>query len=175
MVEHATPTIRQARHADAAAMLAIYRPFIEHTVVSFETEVPSVQEFAERVEATQRAHEWLVAELDGAVLGYAYGSKHRSRGAYRASCEVSGYVAEAAQGRGIARLLYERLFARLIALGYCNALAGIAMPNDPSVGFHQAMGFTLVGVYHHIGFKHGAWHDIAWYERILREGPPRDL
>lgn len=172
MVAH--PTIRQARHEDAKAMLAIYRPFIEHTVVSLETVVPSEVEFAQRVDERQRTHEWLVAELDGTVIGYAYGSKHRARGAYRTSCEVSAYVADAAQGRGVARLLYERLLERLAELGYCNALAGIAMPNDTSVAFHLAMGFTLVGVYHHVGFKHGAWRDVAWYERILREGAPRD-
>ncbi|MFT4513805.1 MAG: L-amino acid N-acyltransferase YncA [Planctomycetota bacterium] len=168
-------TTRQARHADAKAMLAIYRPFIEHTTVSFETEVPSEQEFAQRIDAAQSEHEWLVAEMGSAVIGYAYGSKHRSRGAYRTSCEVSAYVADSAQGRGVARLLYERLFERLVELGYCNALAGIAGPNDKSAAFHAAMGFTLVGVYHHIGFKNGAWHDVAWYERILREGPPGDV
>ncbi|MGK0154436.1 MAG: L-amino acid N-acyltransferase YncA [Neolewinella sp.] len=172
MVAH--PTIRQARHSDATAMLAIYQPFIEHTVVSLETVVPSEAEFAQRIAARQLEHEWLVAELDGVVIGYAYGSKHRARGAYRTSCEVSAYVADPAQGRGVARLLYARLFERLVELGYCNALAGIAMPNDTSVAFHVAMGFTLVGVYHHVGFKHGAWHDVAWYERVLREGPPND-
>ena len=168
------PTIRQARQADAQSMLAIYRPFIEHTVVSLETVEPSEAEFAQRIDATQSEHEWLVAELDGVVIGFAYGSKHRSRGAYQTSCEVSAYVSDAVQGRGIARLLYERLFERLVELGYCNALAGIVMPNNTSVAFHVAMGFTLVGVYHHVGFKHGAWHDVAWYERILREGPPND-
>jgi phosphinothricin acetyltransferase len=169
------PTIRQARQADAQSMLAIYRPFIEHTVVSLETVEPSEAELAQRIDAILSEHEWLVAELDGVVIGFAYGSKHRSRGAYRPSCEVSAYVSDAVQGRGIARLLYERLFERLVEQGYCNALAGIVMPNDTSVAFHVAMGFTLVGVYHHVGFKHGAWHDVAWYERILREGPPNNV
>jgi L-amino acid N-acyltransferase YncA len=169
------PTIRQARQADAQSMLAIYRPFIEHTVVSLETVEPSEAEFAQRIDATLSEHEWLVAELGGVVVGFAYGSKHRSRGAYQTSCEVSAYVLDAVQGRGIARLLYERLFDRLVERGYCNSLAGIVMPNDTSVAFHVAMGFTLVGVYHHVGFKHGAWHDVAWYERLLREGPPSDV
>lgn len=167
-------TIRPARAEDAPAMLAIYRPFVERTAVSFETEVPTLDEFVERIHARQRDHEWLAAELDGQVVGYAYGSKHRGRGAYRTTCEVSAYVSESARGRGVARALYERLFARLVERGYCNALAGIAMPNDVSVAFHSALGFSPVGVYHAIGFKLGRWHDVAWYERRLREGPPLD-
>ena len=174
MIEHAVPKIRPARHADVNAMLAIYRRYIEHTVVSLETEIPSERQFAERIDATQREHEWLIAELDGELVGYAYGSKHRSRGAYRTSCEVSAYIADSAQGQGFARVLYEHLFTQLVDLGYCNALAGIVMPNDASIAFHQALGFRLVGVYHHVAFKLGAWRDVAWFERILREGPPRD-
>ena len=174
MSEHAVPTIRPAKHADVKAMLAIYRPYIEQTVVSLETEIPTEAQFEERIDATQREHEWLIAELDGTLVGYAYGSKHRSRGAYRTSCEVSAYIADSAQGQGFARVLYEHLFAQLEDLGYCNALAGIVVPNDASVAFHQAMGFRLVGVYHHVAYKLGAWQDVAWFERILREGPPRD-
>jgi len=154
-------------------MLGIYRPFVEHTAVSFETTVPSVEQFADRITETLATHEWLLAEHDGEVLGYAYGSRHRARDAYRSTCEVSAYVADDAQRCGVGRELYGCLFDRLDALGFCNALAGVAMPNDKSVAFHRAMGFTLVGVYHHVGYKLGAWHDVAWYERVLREGPPR--
>jgi len=169
---HAPVTIRRAEARDAAQMVAIYRPFVEHTVVSFEVTVPDEAEFADRIAAVVKTHEWLVAELDGSVVGYAYGGKHRSREAYRFSTEVSAYIAEGHRGRGIARQLYERLFERLAARGYCNALAGIALPNDASIAFHTSLGFARVGVYHGVGFKHDQWHDVAWYERRLREGPP---
>ena len=167
-------SIRRAQAADASRMVEIYRPFVEQTAVSFEIDVPGMDEFAARITAVLATHEWLVAEQDGAVIGYAYGGKHRAREAYRFSTEVSAYVTEHARGRGVARALYERLFARLAELGYCNALAGIALPNEPSIGFHSRLGFTLVGIYHGVGFKLGRWHDVAWYERRLRQGPPVD-
>lgn len=165
-------TIRRAHAADAAQMVAIYRPFVERTVVSFEVTVPDVAEFADRIATVVQTHEWLVAESQGAVVGYAYGGKHRAREAYRFSTEVSAYVADGHRGRGIAKQLYERLFERLAALGYCNALAGIALPNEASIAFHTSLGFTQVGIYRGVGFKHDQWHDVAWYERRLREGPP---
>lgn len=166
--------IRRAQAADAAQMVGIYRPFVAQTAVSFEIEVPGCDEFATRIEAVLATHEWLVAERDGALIGYAYGGEHRAREAYRLSTEVSAYVSDHARGRGVARALYERLFERLAALGYCNALAGIVQPNEPSIGFHLRLGFTLVGVYHDVGFKLGRWHDVAWYERRLRRGSPAD-
>lgn len=165
-------TIRPAATADAAAMVEIYRPFIEQSSVSFEVSVPTVVEFAERVVSAQAEHAWLVAERAGEVLGYAYGTKHRAREAYRFTTEVSAYVAEGSRGQGIARALYEELFRRLVELGYCNALAGVTLPNDPSVAFHERLGFAKVGVYHRTGYKFGEWRDVAWFERSLREGPP---
>lgn len=167
--------IHRARTADAAQMAAIYRPFVEQTAVSFEVVVPDAAEFARRIEAIVATHEWLVAAQGDAVIGYAYGCKHRAREAYRYSAEVSAYVADGYRGRGVARQLYERLFERLAARGYCNVLAGIALPNDASIAFHASLGFSLVGTYRGVGFKHGRWHDVSWYERRLREGPPSAL
>jgi len=165
-------TIREARAADVPQLVEIYRPSVERATTSFELEVPSVEEFAARVATAQRRHAWLVAERADQLLGYAYGGTHRGREAYRYTVEVSAYVASSAQGRGVGRALYERLFARLAELGYCNAVAGVTMPNDPSVAFHERMGFTSVGVYRRIGYKFGRWCDVAWYERPLRDGAP---
>jgi len=164
--------MRAATAADAAQMAAIYRPFVEQTCVSFELEAPGADELAARVASAQRQHAWLVAvDADGDVLGYAYGSPHRARAAYRYSTEVSAYVHESSRGRGVGRALYLRLFDELAARGYCNALAGVTMPNDPSVAFHEALGFTGVGVYRRVGLKFGEWRDVAWFERRLRERP----
>ncbi|MCK5944180.1 MAG: N-acetyltransferase [Planctomycetes bacterium] len=164
--------IRPARASDAAAMVEIYRPHVERTCVSFELVTPTVDEFAQRVAKAQERHAWLVAEHAGVVLGYAYGVTHRAREAYRYTVEVSAYVAEAAQRRGVGARLYRQLFERLAALGYCNAVAGVTMPNDKSVAFHERMGFAHIGVYHRIGYKFGAWRDVSWFERSLRDGPP---
>ena len=163
--------IRPATPADAAALLAIYAPFVERTAVSFEETVPMQAEFAERIRAANERWVWLVAESDGALAGYAYAGAHRARSAYRHSVEVSAYVAESHRRRGVARALYEALFPRLAALGYCNAYAGIALPNDASVALHRALGFADVGVFPRVGRKFGRWHDVAWLHRPLRDEP----
>lgn len=163
--------IRQAQPADAPALLAIYAPFVAHTAVSFESEVPAAEAFAERIAKALKGWDWLVAEEAGQCLGYAYGSSHRERAAYRYTCEVSAYVHPAAQGRGLGRRLYTELFERLAARGLCTALAGVAQPNPASMALHRALGFTPVGTYRRAGWKFGAWHDITWLQRPLREHP----
>lgn len=165
------PVLRRARAADAPALLAIYAPFVEHTAVSFETEVPSVETFAARIDKALAGWDWLVAEADGQCLGYAYGSAHRERAAYRYTCEVSAYIAPQQRGRGLGRLLYTALFDSLAERGLCTALAGVAQPNVASMAMHQALGFTPVGTFQRAGWKFGAWHDIAWLQRPLRERP----
>lgn len=170
-------TVRLATPADAAGVRAIYAPFVRDTHVSFEAEVPSVDEVARRIAATAPAHPWLVADDEGAVAGYAYASPHRSRAAYQWSVEVSIYVA--GPRRGLGRTLYGALLDVLRAQGFANAYAGIALPNAASVGFHEALGFEPVGVYRGVGFKAGAWRDVGWWSLRLGEGaapdPPRPL
>lgn len=164
----APPLIRPARDDDVAAMLDIYRPYVENTAVSFEESVPSLDEFAARVRSVAAGWSWLVAEDAARIVGYAYGSSHRERAAYRWSVETSVYVAAAAQRCGVGRRLYEALFARLAAAGYCNAYAGIALPNDASVALHRAVGFVAIGTFPRVGFKFGQWRDVAWFHRPLR-------
>jgi len=167
-------TIRTATAADAAGLLAIYAPFVEHTAVSFETVVPSVEEFAARIEKANSRWAWLVAERERALLGYAYGSTHRERAAYRWSVETSAYVDPRFQRQGLGRGLYLALFDALAGQGYCNAFAGATLPNDASIALHRSLGFEPIGVFKSIGRKFGAWHDVAWMQRRLRDGPPDD-
>src|SRR5258705_9255405 len=167
-----TPTIRSAVEADAAALLAIYRPFVESTAVSFETVVPTVEEFATRIAKAVAGWQWLVAERDGRCIGYAYGGLHRERLAYRWSVEVSAYVHAGYQRQGVGRALYLQLFDELTQKGYCNAYAGITLPNDGSVALHGRVGFEPVGVFKFAGRKFGKWHDVAWFQRTLRDSPP---
>jgi phosphinothricin acetyltransferase len=164
-------SIRQATVDDAAALQAIYAPYVESTPVSFETVVPRVDEFAARIAKSLSKWQYLVAERDGLIVGYAYGSSHRERAAYQWSVEVSAYVDPSCHRQGIGRALYVNLFDDLIAMGYCTAFAGITLPNDASVGLHRSVGFEPIGVFRRIGWKFDRWHDVAWMQRTLRERP----
>ncbi len=168
------PTIRPAEETDAGQILAIYGPFC-HTPVSFEAEPPSEDEMRRRIASLAERYPWLVCDAGGAVLGYAYASPHRARAAYRWSVEVSAYVADGQRRRGVGRALYTSLLRALTLQGYANAYAGIALPNPASVGLHEAVGFTPVGVYRGVGYKNGAWHDVGWWERPLAARRPEPV
>ena len=139
---------------------------MRETWISFEEEPPDEAAVREQIATQGARYPWLVAD-DGALLGYAYATSHRTRAAYRWSVDVSVYLHERARGRGVGRALYARLLALLTAQGFHRAYAGIALPNDASVGLHRAMGFVQNATYHEVGFKHGAWHDTVWLERDL--------
>jgi phosphinothricin acetyltransferase len=166
------PVIRAATPADAPALLKIYRPFVESSVVSFELEVPSLDEFRKRIEKYSASWAWLVAYVDGQCAGYAYASALREREAYRWSAETSAYVHPNYYRTGVGRRLYLALFDALAAKGFCNAYACIALPNDPSIAFHRSLGFTHIGVFNAVGRKFDAWHDVSWWQLRLRETPP---
>jgi phosphinothricin acetyltransferase len=172
-------TVRDASEDDASACAAIYAPYVRETAVSFEREPPTPAQMAERIAAATRTHAWVVLEDedDDYVVGYAYGGLHQKRAAYRFSCEVSVYVEQGRRRSGSGRVLYEALFKRLAARGYLIAVAGMTLPNEASTGLHRAMGFEPVGVYRRIGWKFGAWHDVAWMQRALgvEHDPPAEL
>jgi phosphinothricin acetyltransferase len=158
--------VRPAGPNDAAACAAIYAPFVEGSWISFELEPPDGAEMARRIASYSASHAWLVAEVCGVVAGYAYGSPHRERAAYASSCDVAVYVDPDHARQGIGRALYGELLP-LLAEKYHAAFAGIALPNDASIGLHRAMGFTPVGVYHEVGWKMGGWRDVGWWQRRL--------
>jgi L-amino acid N-acyltransferase YncA len=154
--------------ADADALRAIYAPYVTETVISFEYAIPSVETMRERIAKTLEFHPWLVYEQEGAVIGYAYAGKHRERAAYQWSTDVSVYVSPQHHRKGIGRALYTELFALLRRQGFCNAFAGITLPNDASVGVHRAMGFEMIGMYQQVGYKFGRWHDTGWMQLRLQ-------
>ena len=164
-----TAGIRLARPDDATQMLAIYAPFIRDNAVSFEVDVPTAKAFAERVQRTLAMLPWLVCESKGKVLGYAYASQHATRAAYQWSVDVSAYIGDEHRRQGVGRALYTSLFACLRLLGYYNAYAGITLPNPASIGIHEALGFTQVGIYRDVGNKFGQWHSVGWWELSLQE------
>ena len=167
-----TIVVRAAGRADAAAVAAIYAPVVAGTAISFEEEPPTPAEIGHRMLACPRLP-WLVADDGGRVAGYAYASAHRARPAYRWSADCSVYLDPAYQGQGLGRRLYQRLIAEVGALGYRSLFAGIALPNPASVRLHEAAGFRPVGVFRDVGYKHGAWRDVGWWQRPLAgpDGP----
>ena len=160
--------IRLAIERDAAAIAAVYRPFVEATAISFETEPLDEREMRRRILETMEVYPWLVYESEGVVLGYAYATRHRVRAAYRWSVDTAVYVDPAHHRRGIGRGLYTSLFAILAAQGFVNAYAGVTLPNPASVSLHEAIGFIPVGVYRQVGYKLGTWHDVGWWQLALR-------
>ncbi len=161
--------IRNATAADAAAIHAIYGPTVRDTVISFETDTPSVQEMAARIHQVQQTFPWLVGvDEQGQVLGYVYASKFRERAAYQWTVEVTAYVHENARGQGVARRLYGALFEQLVALGYFQAIATITLPNPASVALHESLGFAPAGLFHAVGHKLGAWRDVGYWQRTLQ-------
>ena len=179
-IQLAQSTIRLARPDDGDVLASIYRPAVVERPTSFELEPPDGDEMARRVAKLAGKLPWLVYERDGAVIGYAYASQHRDRAAYQWSVDVSAYVSADAHRGGVGRALYTELFAILVTQRYRNAYAGITLPNPASEGFHHAMGFVDVGVYHHVGYKLGRWHDVLWLERpllpsVVDPPPPRAL
>jgi phosphinothricin acetyltransferase len=160
--------LRLATEDDAAAVHAIYAPIVAGTHISFEVEVPGIDEIRRRIATIGGRWPWVVAPAGGGLLGYAYACQHRERAAYQWAVDFAVYVGESARGRGVGRALYAALARTCVVLGYCNAYAGIALPNAASVRLHEAVGFRPVGVYERVGCKAGAWHDVGWWQLELQ-------
>lgn len=154
---------------DAAACASIYGPYVTGTAISFEERPPDEIAFAERIARISQSHPWLVADDGDVVSGFAYGCPHRQRAAYRWAVDVSVYVDSERRRRGAGRALYGTLLPLLQEQGFFIACAGVTLPNEGSVAFHESLGFTPVGVYRQIGFKLGRWWDVGWWQLQLRE------
>lgn len=160
--------IRIAEKKDIPAILAIYAPYVEHTTISFEYTVPTLEEFTARFEAITKQYPWLVWEENGEILGYCYASAAYTRAAYAWTCEPSIYLREDVRGRGMGRRFYEALEKILVYQGYQLSFALITQENKASLSFHEAMGYKIKVFYEDIGFKHGRWLGLAWMEKRLK-------
>ena len=168
--------IRAARPEDAGAIAAIYAPFVLTGTVSFETEAPDARQMRSRMAASDGLYPWIVAtngDAEGGVLAYAYATKFRDRPAYKYVVETSIYVAGTVERQGVGRLLYEALIDTLRAQGFTQAIGVIALPNEGSIGLHEATGFRRAGVYREVGYKNGRWIDVGvWQCQLNRSTLP---
>lgn len=162
-------SIRSVKSEDAGRILEIYAPYILNSATSFETEVPTLENFKSRITEYTAKFPWLVFESGGTVAGYAYASSHRSRCAYEWSVECSVYVGVEYQGKGIGKKLYTELFRLLKDQGAVNVFAGITLPNETSTKLHESFGFEYIGKFKDVGFKRGKWWDVGWWQLQLHK------
>ena len=168
--------IRLAKPSDARSLLDIYAPYVENIAITFEYEVPTIEDFAIRIEKTLEKCPYLVAEEDGVVLGYAYASTYYARAAYDQAVELSVYVSQDARGKGVGSKLYDALEDLLDQMGYVHFLACISLPNEASLAFHRKRGYQQVAHFPKIGYKFERWHDIVWLQKSLdKEARPIKL
>ena len=167
-------TLRFATPSDAEALVAIYAPYILNTAITYEYEIPSTEEFARRIETYSAKYPYLVAEMNGIPVGYAYACPLGSRPAFDWSVETAIYIREDCKGMGIGQLLYEKLEAILKIMGIRTMTAAVASVDheDPyltnaSIAFHLRMGFTPVGTFRNAGCKFGRWYDLTWLEKAI--------
>lgn len=162
-----TPTLRAATESDAAAICAIYNPYVLDTVITFEQEPVSAWEMAQRIRDTTARYPWRVAEVDGRVVAYAYATRWRARAAYDQSLESTIYVDQNHTGRGIAKPLYLELLRELTAQGVHAVVGCIALPNDASVALHGQCGFVKVAHFPQVGRKFARWVDVGFWQATL--------
>jgi L-amino acid N-acyltransferase YncA len=173
--------VRPASPQDAAACVAIYRPYVLATAISWELEVPTVAEMAARIAAARETHEWLVLERDEQIIGMAYAHGLKARlPSYLWTVETGIYVDVDHHRTGGGRKLYAQLLRRLTERGYRRAFAGITQPNEASNRFHRSFGFQDAGLYRRVAWKHDSWHDVVWMHLDLldtadQDAPPRPI
>lgn len=159
--------IRFAKESDIPAILDIYGPYVLNTAISFEYNVPTLEEFTERFRGISAQFPWLVWEEDGTILGYAYGSLPFGREAYRWCAASSIYLAPDAQGRGIGKKLYAALEDLLKAQGYRKLYAIITSDNPGSLQFHEKVGFRFLAEFPDCGVKFSKLYSVVWMEKVL--------
>jgi len=167
-MENSRQAIRLATSNDAAAVLEIYGPYCLKSPATFELQPPTEQEIGNRIEKTLTRFPYLIYEEDSEPIAFAYAGQHMERAAYRFYANVSAYVREDFQGTGKGKALYSVLIPLLKKQGFCNAFAGITMPNAGSEALHTSMGFIQTGLYKNVGYKFEKWHDVSWWQLPLR-------
>jgi phosphinothricin acetyltransferase len=159
--------LRAASADDAEAIARIYNHYVRETIVTFETEPVGVAEMARRIGSVAAKYDWLVAEAEGKLAGYAYYGQFRTRAAYDHTVESTVYVAHDGMGKGVGKALYTELLRAARRRGYREVLGVIALPNPASLALHAAMGFVEVGLLKRVGFKFGEYIDVGLWQVSL--------
>ena len=172
--------IRTASAADAPALLKIYRPYVENTAITFEYDVPTLEEFTGRIRHTLEKYPYLVAVRDSEIIGYAYAGAFYGRAAYDWSAETTIYVKKGCSHSGVGKLLYQELETALKAQNIINLYACIGYPEiedkyltKNSAQFHAHLGYRLVGTFQKCGYKFGRWYHMVWMEKMIGEHPEK--
>lgn len=152
---------------DTEKLLDIYAPYVEKTIVSFECEVPGIEEFRERIASFSKDYPYFVCELDGEIIGYAYAHRHMERAAYQWNAELSIYIKDEYTHMGIGKILCITLIELLKLQGVRNVYSCLAIPNEKSEQLQHSLGFEMIGVFRKTGYKLGAWRDMAWFGKNI--------
>ena len=160
------------KEEDIAEVLEIYTPYVQDTAITFECEVPTLENFSDRVHHYMEQYPWIVAKTHGKIVGYAYASLYRSREAYQLCCELSVYLRPENKGTDLGRTLYSALMDLLTLQGYYTVYGVITLPNEASLTLHKRLGFSMDGIQSNCGFKLGSWHNTAIMSKALRDFEP---
>lgn len=156
--------IRRVELNDIESICDIYNYYIEKSTITFEEIAVSADEMKNRIKKVSMEYPWLVCEIDGKIVGYAYGSKWKARGAYRYSVESTVYVDVNYKGKGIGASLYKDLLKELRHMGFHSVIGGIALPNPASIALHEKLGFKKVAQFEEVGYKHQKWIDVGYWQ-----------
>jgi phosphinothricin acetyltransferase len=172
--------IRLATRIDCIEILKIYQYYVLNTAITFEYDVPSLEEIENRMKSIQSKYPYLVAEENNQLVGYAYANDFRHKSAYQWSPESTIYIHKDFHRNGIGKALYIKLFEALKKQGFYNVFGGVSLPNEASVKLHQRLGFKEIGVYENIGYKFGKWHSTKWFQLVLNKhetnpSPPKNI
>ncbi|WP_027398958.1 GNAT family N-acetyltransferase [Anaerovorax odorimutans] len=165
--------IRFVKETDTAEILSIYKPYIIETAITFECEIPSLNEFAERIKGISFDYPYIVCLIDNKIIGYAYAHRQMERDAYQWNSELSVYIDKNHLRCGIGKVLYNSLIEILQLQNICNIYGGVTVPNENSEKLHEHLGFEKLGTYHNTGYKCGVWHDVAWFEKKIGRNDPK--
>ena len=160
---------------DAEEILSVYAPYIEKTAITFETEIPSQESFERRVADIAAHFPYLLLEVDGELIGYAYAHRQAERAAFAWNAELSIYLKESFAGKGLGRVLYGLLEELLAMQGYVNFYGVITGSNAVSIALHEKMGYRIIGRHEHTGYKFGQWHDTVWLHKRVQDGAPGEI
>jgi L-amino acid N-acyltransferase YncA len=169
--------IRIASENDAEEILQIYAPYIRDTIITFEYEVPAIEEFKNRIRKISKDYPYLVCTLDEKIIGYAYSYRHKERAAYQWNVELSVYIDNKYLHYGLGKAFYTALIEISKLQNIQNIYGVVTSNNINSEKLHEYFGFNKLGVYHNTGYKFGKWHDVTWFEKRVNEyyGEPNPL